>query len=179
MAEAKAKMVQRHQRVAFMNTGTTEEPVFTRMTGFTSMTNNKNPKEYARQYVDRSSEDTDVVGYSPATDYSFDRHTNTPVHDMIAKVHDGELTGSDALVEILVVDLFTADADGKCEARKRTYAIIPNADGDGTDALVYTGSLKSKSEPVKGTATLSDNEQTAIFTAETATTAVAEEQSEE
>ena len=165
MAEAKvAKMVQRHQRLAFMNTGTAEAPVFTRMTKFTSMTNNKNPKEYARQYVDRSSEDTDVVGYSPSIDYSFDRHTNTPVHDLIAKINDGELIGSDTLVEILVVDLFTADETGKCEARKRTYSVIPNNDSDGTDALVYTGAFKCKSEIVVGTATLDDTEQVATFT---------------
>lgn len=157
------KMVQRHQRLAFMNTGTVEAPVFTRMTKFTSITNNKNPKEYARQYVDRSSEDTDVVGYSPSIDYSFDRHTDTPVHDLIAKIHDGELIGSDALIEILVVDLFTADEAGKCEARKRTYSVIPSADGDGTDALVYTGSLKSKSENVVGKATLDEKEQIATF----------------
>lgn len=159
-----AKMVQRHQRLAFMNTGTADSPVFTRMTKFTSMTNNKNPKEYARQYVDSSSEDTDVVGYSPSIDYSFDRHTNTPVHDKIAKIHDGELTGSDTLVEILVVDLFTASTDGTCEARKRTYSVIPSADGDGTDALVYSGAFKSKSEVVEGTAKLDDAEQTATFT---------------
>lgn len=164
MADAVARMVQRYQRLAFMNTGTTDSPVFTRMTKFTSMTNNKNPKEYARQYVDRASEDTDVVGYSPAIDYSFDRHTNTAVHDRIAKIHDGELTGSDTLVEILVVDLFTADEAGKCEARKRTYAVIPSADGDGTDALVYTGSFKCKSEIVSGTAVLDETEQTATFT---------------
>lgn len=169
MAEAKvAKLVQRHQRVAFMNTGTTEAPVFTRMKKFTSMTNNKNPKEYARQYVDEKSEDTDVVGYSPATDYAFDRHTNTAVHDRIAQIHDGELTGSDALVEILVVDLFTADETGKCEARKRTYAVIPSADGDGTDALVYSGSFKCKSGVTMGTATLSDDEMTATFAEATA-----------
>ena len=164
MANAAVKMVQRHQRLAFMNTGTAEAPEFARMTKFTSMTNNKNPKEYARQYVDRPSEDTDVVGYSPAIDYSFDRHTSTPVHDRIAAIHDGELTGSEALVEILIVDLFTAADSGACEARKRTYAVIPSADGDGTDALVYSGSLKSKSEIVVGTATLSNDEQTATFT---------------
>ena len=164
MANAAVKMVQRHQRLAFMNTGTAEAPEFTRMTKFTSMTNNKNPKEYARQYVDRPSEDTDVVGYSPTIDYSFDRHTSTLVHDRIAAIHDGELTGSEALVEILIVDLFTAADGGAFEARKRTYAVIPSADGDGTDALVYSGSLKSKSEIVVGTATLSDNEQTATFT---------------
>lgn len=163
-----AKMVQRHQRLAFMNTGTAETPAFTRMTKFTSMTNNKNPKEYSRQYVDRISEDTDVVGYAPSIDYSFDRHTNTPVHDKIAKIHDGELIGADTLVEILVVDLFTATEDGTCEARKRTCAVIPSADGDGTDALVYAGSFKSKSEVVVGTAKLDEAEQTATFTPATA-----------
>lgn len=164
MANATAKMVQRHQRVAFMNTGDNESPVFTRMTKFTNMTNNKNPKEYARQYVDTPAEETDVVGYAPSTEYSFDRHTNSPVHEKIAKIHDGELTGSDALVEILLVDLFTADDTGKCEARKRTYSVIPNADGDGTDALVYAGSFKAKSEQMIGTATLDDTEQVATFT---------------
>lgn len=169
MAEAKvAKLVQRHQRVAFMNVGTADVPEFTRMKKFTSMTNNKNPKEYARQYVDEVSEDADVVGYSPSIDYAFDRHTNTAVHDRIAQIHDGELTGSDALVEILIVDLFTADDAGKCEARKRTYAVIPSADGDGTDALVYSGSFKCKSAVTIGTATLSDNEMTATFAEATA-----------
>lgn len=164
MADTKAaKLVQRHQRIAFMNTGTADVPVFTRMKKFTSMTNNKNPKEYARQYVDETSEDTDVVGYSPSIEYSFDRHTNTPVHELIAKIHDGELTGSDTLVDILIVDLFTADETGKCEARKRTYAVIPSADGDGNDALVYSGSFKCKSAIVKGTATLDAAELVATF----------------
>lgn len=167
MAEAKAKIVGRHQRVAFMNVSTGEEAAnYQRMTGFTQMTNSKNPKEYSRQYVDRESEDTDVVGYSPAISYSFDRHTNTPVHERIAKVHDGELTGSDALVDVVIVDFFaTSGAEGTYVARKRTYAIIPDADGDGTDALIYTGSLKSKSDIEEGTATVSEDGKTATYAA--------------
>lgn len=168
MAEAKAKLVKRHQRVAFMDTDTTGNTTkFERMTGFTSMTNSKNPTEYSRQYVDRESEDTDVVGYSPSVSYSFDRHTNTPVHERIAKVHDGELTGSDALVDILIVDIF-AQAGTESDvfvARKRTYAIIPDADGDGNDALIYTGSFKSKSDVEVGTAKVSDNGKIATYTA--------------
>lgn len=167
MAEAKAKIIGRHQRVAFMNVSTGEEAAnYQRMTGFTQMTNSKNPKEYSRQYVDRESEDTDVVGYSPAISYSFDRHTNTPVHERIAKVHDGELTGSDALVDVVIVDFFaTSGAEGTYVARKRTYAIIPDADGDGTDALIYTGSLKSKSDVEEGTATVSEDGKTATYAA--------------
>ena len=167
MAEAKAKIVGRHQRVAFMNVSTGEEAAnYQRMTGFTQMINSKNPKEYSRQYVDRESEDTDVVGYSPAVSYSFDRHTNTPVHERIAKVHDGELTGSDALVDVVIVDFFaTSGAEGTYVARKRTYAIIPDTDGDGTDALIYTGSLKSKSDIEEGTATVSEDGKTATYAA--------------
>lgn len=162
----KMKMVQRHQRVAFMNTGTAEAPVFTRMTKFTSITNSKNPKEYSRQYVDCAAEETDVVGYAPSIDYEFDRHTNSPVHDRIAEIHDGELTGSDSLVEILVVDLFTADEAGKCEARKRTYAVVPSEDGGSTDSLGYSGSFKSKSDVVACFATLDEAEQIATIVAE-------------
>lgn len=147
MSDTKPKIVGRHKRVAFMDTDTTgTTPKYERMTNFTSLTNGKNPKEYSRQYVDKETEDTDVVGYAPSTDYSFDRYTNTPVHEKIAKIHDGELTGSDALVDILTVDLFDGDETAGYVARKRTYAVIPDTDGDGTDALVYSGSFKSKSD---------------------------------
>ena len=159
------KIVRRSQRVAFMNTGTTgQTPKFERMTGFTTFTNSKNPKEYNRQYVDEDAERGDVVGYAPSIDYSFDRHTNTPVHDHIAKIQDGELLGSDTHVEIVVVDLFTKKEDGVCEATKRTYSIIPDSDGDGTEALIYSGSMKSVSGITKGTATVSDDGMIATFT---------------
>ena len=96
MAETKEqKLVNRSQRVAFMNTDASgDSQKFERMTGFTSMTNSKNPKEYARQYVDEDSERADVVGYAPSIDYSFDRHSNNPVHERIATIHDGEKLGN-------------------------------------------------------------------------------------
>lgn len=167
MADVTAKIVKRHQRVAFMDVDTTgENSNYQRMTKFTSMKNSKNPKEYSRQYVDKESEETDVVGYSPSIDYSFDRHTDTPVHERIAQIHDGEKTGSDTLVDILIVDLFTADAETKkCVARKRTYSVIPDSDGDGTDALVYSGAFKSKSGIEEGTAIVSEDGMTATYTA--------------
>ena len=151
MAEEK-KLVGRSQRVAFMNvsdSGSSSD--FQRMTGFTNMTNAKNPKEYGRQYVDEDSERSDVVGYAPSIDYSFDRHTNTPVHEKICKIHDGELLGNDTHVDIVVVDLFKKSATGsKYYATKRTYAVIPDSDGDGTDALIYSGSFKSVSRLEEG-----------------------------
>lgn len=161
------KMVKRCQRVAFMNTDTTgSAPKYDRMTKFSSLSNSKNPKEYSRQYVDQEFEESDVVGYAPSISYSFDRHTNTPVHETIAKIHDGELTGTETLVDIVVIDLFdpVGSAEGTYTARKRTWAVIPDADGDGSDALVYTGSFKAKSSVETGTATISADGKTLTYT---------------
>lgn len=58
-------MVGRHQRLAFLDVegeGTT----YTRMTGFTSLSEGKEATEYSRQYVDEATERTDVVGYATA-----------------------------------------------------------------------------------------------------------------
>lgn len=161
MADAKV-LVTRAKRVAFMDTAAAEGPSkFERMTGFTTLTTSKNPKEYARQYVDEESERTDVTGYAPAIEYSFDRYTGNTVHDKICKIHDGELIGTEAQVPIVVVDLFKKSSTGdKYYATKRTYAVIPDGDGDGYDALVYSGSFKSVSEIEEGYATFEDETQT-------------------
>lgn len=76
------------------------------MTGFTSLSDGKNSTEYSRQYVDEASERSDVVGYAPAIDYEFDRYTNDPVHEKIAAITDDEILGTEAQVDIVVVDLF-------------------------------------------------------------------------
>ena len=71
-------------------------------------------------------------------------------------------------MDIVIVDLFT-EANGKHEARKRTYAVVPDADGDGTDALIYSGTLKAKSEIEEGTAVLSEDGKTVTYTTSVST----------
>lgn len=160
MAEVKEVLVKRSQRVAYMDTAASTGPAsFERMTGFTSITNAKNPKEYSRQYVDMDTETSDVVGYAPAIEYSFDRYSNNPVHEKIAKIHDGELLGNDTHVDIVTVDLFKKSSTGeKYHAVKRTYAVIPDSDGDGTDALIYSGSLKAVSAIEVGSVTFAEGD---------------------
>lgn len=159
------KLVNRSDRVAFMEVDIGGTKKYVRMTEFTAMTNAKNPKEYSRHYVDERSERSDVVGYAPSTEYSFDRTTNTPVHNAIAKIHDGEAIGTDSHVNIVVVDLFDVASDNKYMARKRTYSVIPSQDGEGTDALIYSGAFKSVSEIIPGTASTTDEWKTLTFTA--------------
>ena len=163
----KKKLVGRHKRVAFMDVAG-DGKTFTRMTGFTSMSDSKNSTEYSRQYVDEASERSDVVGYAPSMDYEFDRYTNNAVHAKLAEITDDEILGSDAQVTVVVVDLFDATAEdaNTCTARKRDWSVIPDSEGDGTDALIYKGSLKAAGEIVKGTATTTDKWKTCTFTAE-------------
>lgn len=47
--------------------------------------------------------------------------------------------------------------------RKRDWSVIPDTEGDGTDALIYKGSFKAAGDAVKGTATTTDNWQTCTF----------------
>lgn len=142
--------------VNFFNTGTTENPVWTRMQGFTEMPNELNTQTYSRRYVDERTERESVIGYSKSIGYSFDRVTSNAVHNKIAKVHDDEEVG--VTCEILTVNLKTNSA------KRRTYDIIPDTDGDGTDAYQYSGSFHAVGEGTTGTATVSANGMTATFT---------------
>lgn len=157
----KQKLVKRSGRLAFMEV---EPDRFVRMQKFTSISEGKEAKEYNRQYVDEDSETADVVGYASGVDYEFDRYTNNPVQEMIARVTDDEIVGTDAQVEVVTVDVFSDTGSGQCIARKRTYSIIPDSIGDGTDALIYSGSLKAASEITKGYAVSDDKWQTCSFT---------------
>ena len=64
------------------------------------------------------------------------------------------------------VDLFEQKtSETTCTARKRTWSVIPDTEGDGTDALIYKGSFKAAGEITKGTATTTDGWKTCTFTA--------------
>lgn len=149
--------------------GDSATTTYHRMQGFTSLSTSKNPKEYTRQYVDEEFEQTDVVGYSPSIAYTFDRYDGNAVHEDIARITNGELTGNAALVDILVVDTTDTLSGGGCSAVKRTYAVIPDSEGDSMDAYTYSGSFKVKGDKVNGSATLDSDGMTATFTESSAT----------
>ena len=159
------KIVKRSDKVAFMNVGTLEAENYQRMRKFTEMSTSKNPREYSREYVDEDGEVTDVTGYAPEIAFGFDQYTNNSVHEKIATIIDDELTGDDAVVEILVVDK-TKALDNGFEARKRKYTVVPDSDGDSTEAYTYSGTLRSKGTFKKVTATISEDGKVATIVTE-------------
>ncbi len=153
---------ERHKRLAFYGVPSsgTAGYVLTRMRFFTKVTNNKNPIEHNRKYVDEESQRTDVVGYNSSIDYAFDDYSDDPVLTDIAKIHDEELTGDNALRAILLVD--TVDKS----ATLRMFSVIPGTSGDDPNISTYSGTFKANGEITKGTVTTTDNFKTITFTAD-------------
>lgn len=160
---SKEQLVKRSRKLAFMNVSTTAIANFLRMTKFTEISKSKNPTEYSRTYVDEDGETTDVTGYSEEISYNFDQHVGNLVHKKLADIADDEKTDSDALVDILQVDL-TEPMQGGYKARLRTYSTVPDADGDSTDAYTYSGTFRKNSNMTIGVAKLSSDGKTATFT---------------
>lgn len=157
------KLVKRSGKVAFMDVSTTTIPNFLRMRKFTEISKSKNPTEYSRTYVDEDGEVTDVTGYSEEISYAFDLYSGNLVHEKIVKITDDELTGNEALVNILIVD-FSKPVGSGYEARLRTYSTVPDTEGDSTDAYTYSGAFRKNSKMTKGIATLNSDNTVATFT---------------
>jgi len=159
-----SKVVKRSDKVAFYGVLDGENVRYHRMKGFTEMTVSKNPKEYARQYIDEAFERTDVVGYATAISYGFDQHTDDSVHSDLVAISENELLASDAVRSIVIVDFTSEDGAGAYSAKKRDFAVIPDGEGDSMDAYTYSGSFKTAGETVFGTALSEDGWETCVFT---------------
>ncbi len=161
------KIQKRSEKLAFMGIkGSGEEITYKRMTGFTELEKSMNPVEYSRKYVDEDTERSDVTGYSPEISYNMDVDADSEISTAIQQIHDDELTGSAAHVEILIVNLAqeTTENAGGFAAVLRTYSVIPDSEG-GDDALTLSGSFKANGEFVKGTATTTDEWKSCTFVA--------------
>lgn len=147
-------MIKRSDKLAFIGTSGTESTTFTRMKGFTELSMSKNPKEYSRQYIDEEAERTDIIGYSPELSYAFDEFEDDAAQKIITEITNKELIGDAAKVDIVIVDLSreVSGSSGKFEAVKRTFSVIPDSEGDSTDAYTYSGTFKANGEKVFGTA---------------------------
>lgn len=154
----------RTSKVAFLET----EDIFSRMKGFTSLSTNKNPGEYTRQYVDEDFETTDVVRISTSMDFTFDYMPSNSAHEKLVSIIDGEKIGDDAVVSIVVVDFSQSGTEpDSFVATKREFVVVPGTEGDNADAYTYSGTFRVKGPRIEGEATSTDDWQTCTFTATT------------
>ena len=138
------------------------EENYVRMQGFTDGGRSLNASTYDRRYIDEKTERSDVTSYSTEIAYAFDRIIDNKVHDLIANVHDNEIVGQ--TVEILTVNFNEGDSTEGFTSRLRTYSVIPDADGDSTDAYTYSGTFHASGEYKEVKATISSDGVTATLT---------------
>ena len=142
----------RADMVSFMEAK--EKGIFYRMKGFTELPTSKEAVEYERTYVDEKSARTDTTGMTSATSFTLDKYKDNPVHERIAEVFNKELIGDEALTSLVVVDFGRKIGDGYY-ALRRDYTIVPDTEGDGTEAYNYSGTFKANGESVEGVAKMS------------------------
>ncbi len=158
------KLYNRADIVNFMK-ATANGENYSRMTGFTESGKSLNSSTYERRYVEERTQRKDVTGYATEIAYNFDRMIDNDVQDLIAEVHDKEITGK--IVEIVTVNFNEAGSTaGTFKAKKRVYSVIPEADGDGTDAYQYSGTFAAQGDIIEGIASTTDNWESSTFTAE-------------
>lgn len=169
-------LIMRYQWEAYMGClGDSETEVFNLIgEGFTSFPEKKNPQEYTRKYINYKTEKTDVIGYAPSITYSADCVSDDPVVQEVVTIHETEAVGTATHRNIVSVNRWKETA-GKCDATMRTYAIIPDEKGSGTEALIYTGTMKAVSDIIPGTFDV----KTKTFTAATTTNATTTSNSED
>lgn len=156
------KFVKRSDKVAYFKVSG-DNDTFHRMTGFTGISVSKNPKEYKRQYVDQAFEQSDIVGFAPVMSFTFDQFSGNLVHDDIVLISDNELTGDEAVREIVMVDFTNKIGENTYKAVKREFSVIVESEGDDLESYKIKGYFKAKGEKVFGEATVSSDLSAATF----------------
>ena len=104
------KLKKRSEKLAFLEVKLGDKATgYCRLEGFTTQTFNANSEEYERQYVDEDTKRTDVKAYSESVNYNFDYYLHHPALEEIVKITENELTGYDAVRNILIVDMTYCD----------------------------------------------------------------------
>lgn len=142
-------MEKRYDRLHYMNTGTSSETWSLINEGVIAFDDDLAPKTETKQYIADKNERDEVVGYKPTFSYTAEVESTDPVSAKLYQIGADQVVGEQ--VEIVTVDVWTL-TDGKCDARKATYNVIPSKAGSGDPggALMMEGTLVQVGELVKG-----------------------------
>lgn len=164
----KLHLVKRSEKLSFLEViGSDGTSTYHRMQGFTNMEFSHNTKEYTRQFVDEDFERTDTIGHSKSVSYEFNHFKDNPALEEIVKITENELTGLDAVRNIVTVDMTTksnlTSGTYSADATIRPYAIVPGSEGGSTECMTYSGDFKSRGEEKKVKVSSMDNDWLTII----------------
>ena len=120
----------------------------------------------------------DVTGYSESINYNFDYYLEQPALEEIVKITEGEKIGTDAVRNVIVVDMTTINQSSgnnyTARATIRPFAIVRSSNGDSTDCQTYSGDFKSRGEKENITVVRGDKDWNTITIQESTSTTASE-----
>ena len=163
MAENKVK---RSDLMAFLNTGTADEPVWSRMgKGITSQVLAYNPATTSETYIDEDSATTNLDSYSVNISTPQTAYAGNAVFDFVDELRKTRAVGSDAQAEVLLVYAYDkAEGGGYRAERNNAVLQIDDFGGEGGGSVVLNYTVNLNGNPTFGTATVEGG--TVTFTAE-------------
>lgn len=164
MADVKMEKIKRSLFATFLNTGTSETPVWSRMgKGITSQNLSYNPNVTTEQYIDEDNAYSSVDSYAPSVDGTQTCYKGEPVFTYIDALRQSRAVGSALETEVLFVYLYDG-TETAYKAEKNACVIqLGEFGGDGGGSVQLTYTIGLNGDPVLGTAAIADG--TVTFTA--------------
>lgn len=155
MADVIVKKVKRSDFATFLNTGTSEAPIWSRMgKGITSQKISYNPQTTSETYIDEDSATTTVDSYAPTMDAPQTAYAGDPVFDYVDALRQARAVGADCETEMLLVYIYDAEGNRYAAEKQKVAIQIDDFGGDGGASNVITYTLNFIGEAVQGTCSI-------------------------
>jgi len=146
-------MIKKHMIALYINTGTTETPIWTRVKKSTKLTINMDAKTEDYDYIADESPTTELDKYQPKIEKNpLTMYEGEPDFEAIFNYFYDMKVGDDAKVDVLVVFMFSPETGGAYKAWKnRSVITIEEMDAVASELsfnLLFGGTME------KGTATI-------------------------
>ena len=144
-------IAQRTDIVPFMNMGTEESPQWKQMgPGWTKFEESPNAQTKNKKYINEKTERESVTRYKPKFDFEADLMYTDPTIKKVYDIQRDRKTGTDAIVDILVVDKFESEEPSEGYAARRMKLAVSVSNVGGEDDMTISGSLNGQGDDIKG-----------------------------
>lgn len=143
----------RYERLAYLNTGTKEVPVWSLLgKGFEEVDDKLNPEVDEPQYVADKTKSSTITAYAPEWGISGAVIKDDPAITYCRAIGEQLATGEAAESELVVLDIWDADETTGVVAGAQKYPVTILMDsiggGKGGEKLGFSGTIKGNGDPV-------------------------------
>ena len=145
--------VQRYKIADYINTGTAAAPVWAFCgAGFNTLDENPRAQVDMKTYINDKNATATVKSYQTSFPFDTDLMSNDGAIKKLYGIGRNELTGADAELEYVRVELFETAVGNKFPARKFTVAVeVTGMSGSGGETVHVAGNLNSVGDFINGT----------------------------